>query len=167
MRWLPWETSRYAFKGPINLASSYLTTTCRMSKAKCRSHTSPIDGFGVRTNLASHVTISRDGCSGTEPGVKENNYYYDSSIFKGVILLSTTSDFPLKLDLSILVAKRSNDSTVENDSHHTLTPFDFELRSPRLLIATAFGSYSAKRVERERGVLNSDGSILPSVVDEA
>jgi hypothetical protein len=53
---------------------------------------------------------------------------------------------------------------VENDSHHTLTPFDFELRSPRLLSATAFGSYSTKRVERERGVLNSEGSILPSVV---
>ena len=27
-------------------------------------HTSPVDGFGVRTNLASHVTTSRDGCGG-------------------------------------------------------------------------------------------------------
>ena len=27
-------------------------------------YTSPVDGFGVRTNLASHVTTSRDGCGG-------------------------------------------------------------------------------------------------------
>ena len=36
-----------------------------MAYSSSSKHTSPADGFGVRTNLASHITISRDGCSGT------------------------------------------------------------------------------------------------------
>ena len=35
-----------------------------MAHSSSSKYTPPIDGFGVRTNLASHVTISRDGCGG-------------------------------------------------------------------------------------------------------
>ena len=36
-----------------------------MAHSSSSKYTSPADGFGVRTNLASHIMISRDGCSGT------------------------------------------------------------------------------------------------------
>ncbi len=36
-----------------------------MAHSSSSKHTSPIDGFGVRTNLASHITVGRDGCGGT------------------------------------------------------------------------------------------------------
>jgi len=36
-----------------------------MAHSSSSKHTSPVDGFGVHTNLASHVTTSRDGCGGT------------------------------------------------------------------------------------------------------
>jgi hypothetical protein len=36
-----------------------------MAHSSSSNYTSPVDGFGIRTNLASHITISRDGCSGT------------------------------------------------------------------------------------------------------
>src|SRR5437667_11011837 len=35
-----------------------------MAYSSSSKYTSPVDGFGVRTNLASHVTTSRDGCEG-------------------------------------------------------------------------------------------------------
>jgi hypothetical protein len=35
-----------------------------MAHSSSSKYTSPVDGFGVRTNLASHVTTSRDGCGG-------------------------------------------------------------------------------------------------------
>ena len=35
-----------------------------MAHSSSSKHTSPVDGFGVRTNLASHVTTSREGCGG-------------------------------------------------------------------------------------------------------
>ena len=36
-----------------------------MAYSSSSTYTSPVDGFGVRTNLVSHIMISRDGCSGT------------------------------------------------------------------------------------------------------
>ncbi len=36
-----------------------------MAYSSSPKYTSPVDGFGVRTNLTSHVTTSKDGCSGT------------------------------------------------------------------------------------------------------
>ncbi len=35
-----------------------------MAYSSSSKYTPPVDGFGVRTNLVSHVTISRDGCGG-------------------------------------------------------------------------------------------------------
>ncbi len=36
-----------------------------MAHSSSFKHTSPIDGFGVRTNLETHIITSRNGCSGT------------------------------------------------------------------------------------------------------
>jgi len=36
-----------------------------MANSSSSKHTTPVDGFGVRTNLASHVTTDKDGCGGT------------------------------------------------------------------------------------------------------
>jgi hypothetical protein len=36
-----------------------------MAHSSSFKHTSPIDGFGVRTNLETHIIASRNGCSGT------------------------------------------------------------------------------------------------------
>ena len=36
-----------------------------MAYSSSSTYTSLVDGFRVRTNLASHIMISRDGCSGT------------------------------------------------------------------------------------------------------
>ena len=36
-----------------------------MAYSSSLKYTSLVDGFRVQTNLASHVTISRDGCGGT------------------------------------------------------------------------------------------------------
>ena len=36
-----------------------------MAHSSSSKYISPVDGFGVRINLASHVTTSRDGCGGT------------------------------------------------------------------------------------------------------
>jgi len=36
-----------------------------MAHSSSFKYTSPIDGFGVRTNLKTHIVASKDGCSGT------------------------------------------------------------------------------------------------------
>lgn len=36
-----------------------------MAHSSSSKYTAPVDGFGVRTNLASHVAPGRDGCGGT------------------------------------------------------------------------------------------------------
>jgi hypothetical protein len=36
-----------------------------MAHSSSSKRTNPVDGFGVRTNLASHITTGRDGCGGT------------------------------------------------------------------------------------------------------
>ena len=36
-----------------------------MAYSSSSMYISPVDGFGVHTNLVSHIMISRDGCSGT------------------------------------------------------------------------------------------------------
>ena len=36
-----------------------------MAHSSSFKYTSPVDGFGVRTDLKSHVTTSRHGCGGT------------------------------------------------------------------------------------------------------
>jgi len=43
-----------------------------MAYSSSSKHTSPADGFGVRTNLASYITISRDGCSGTHEMISQD-----------------------------------------------------------------------------------------------
>ena len=35
-----------------------------MAYSSSFKYTSPVDGFGIHTNLVSHVTTSRDGCGG-------------------------------------------------------------------------------------------------------
>ncbi len=35
-----------------------------MAYSSSSKYTPPVDGFGLRTNLASHVTATRDGCGG-------------------------------------------------------------------------------------------------------
>ena len=35
-----------------------------MAYSSSSKYTAPVDGFGVRINLASHVTTGRDGCGG-------------------------------------------------------------------------------------------------------
>jgi hypothetical protein len=42
-----------------------------MSHSSSPKHTSPVDGFGVRTNLVSHIIISRDGCGGTHEVISQ------------------------------------------------------------------------------------------------
>src|SRR6266480_8120380 len=44
-----------------------------MAYSSSSKHTSPTDGFGVHINLASHVTISRDGCGGTHEVISQEH----------------------------------------------------------------------------------------------
>ena len=44
-----------------------------MAHSSSSKYTTPVDGFGVRTNLASHVTISRDGCGGTHEVISQEH----------------------------------------------------------------------------------------------
>ncbi len=44
-----------------------------MAHSSSSTYTSPVDGFGVRTNLASHVTISTDGCGGTHKVISQEH----------------------------------------------------------------------------------------------
>ena len=43
-----------------------------MAYSSSSKYTSPVNGFGVRTNLVSHVTISRDGCGGTHEVISQD-----------------------------------------------------------------------------------------------
>ena len=43
-----------------------------MAHSSSSKYTPPVDGFGVRTNLASHVTISTDGCGGIHEVISRN-----------------------------------------------------------------------------------------------
>src|SRR6266513_1156154 len=43
-----------------------------MAYSSSSKYTPPVDGFGVRTNLASHVTTRRDGCGGTHEVLSQN-----------------------------------------------------------------------------------------------
>ena len=43
-----------------------------MAYSSSSKYTSPVDGFGVHTNLASHVTISRDGCGGIHEVISQD-----------------------------------------------------------------------------------------------
>jgi len=43
-----------------------------MAYSSSSKYTSPVDGFGVRTNLVSHVTTGRDGCGGTHEVLSQN-----------------------------------------------------------------------------------------------
>ena len=44
-----------------------------MAYSSSPKYTSPVDGFGVRTNLTSHVTTSKDGCSGTHEVISQEH----------------------------------------------------------------------------------------------
>ncbi len=44
-----------------------------MAHSSSSKHISPVDGFGVRTNLASHIMISRDGCGGTHEVISQEH----------------------------------------------------------------------------------------------
>ena len=42
-----------------------------MAHASSSKHISPIDGFGVRTNLKTHIIISKNGCSGIHEPISQ------------------------------------------------------------------------------------------------
>ena len=42
-----------------------------MAHSSSSKYTSPADGFGVHTNLVSHIMINRDGCSGTHEAISQ------------------------------------------------------------------------------------------------
>ncbi len=43
-----------------------------MAHSSSSKYTTPVDGFGVRTNLTSHVTTSREGCGGRHEVISQN-----------------------------------------------------------------------------------------------
>ena len=43
-----------------------------MAHSSSSKYITPVDGFGVRTNLVSHVTISRDGCGGIHEVISQD-----------------------------------------------------------------------------------------------
>jgi hypothetical protein len=68
MRWLPWETSRYAFKGPINLHSTtLLITTSHISKAKCTSHSRSSTIQNLAQSASAFFLHTRSFCARTSP----------------------------------------------------------------------------------------------------
>ena len=54
-----------------------------MDHSSSFKHTSPVDGFGVRTNLTSHVTISRDGCGGPHEVISRDGKECKACIAQG------------------------------------------------------------------------------------
>jgi len=54
-----------------------------MAHSSSSKYTSPVDGFGVHTNLASHIMISRDGCGGTHEVISQEHKACKACIIQG------------------------------------------------------------------------------------